>query len=107
MVSVQLFAYFAQVVDDIDIRLMNLQYLRSHIGLVTQEPTLFDCSIKENIIYGLENAESLPADVLFNRVVEAAKTANIHDFVENLPQVRQYSETQSYFYIPHTHYTLH
>lgn len=53
------------------------------MGLVTQEPVLFDCSIKENIAYGAPD----PSKVKHNDIIEAAKTANIHEFISNLPQV--------------------
>ncbi|CAJ0565333.1 unnamed protein product, partial [Mesorhabditis spiculigera] len=60
-------------VDGEDIKQLNPQHLRKHIALVSQEPILFDCSIKENIIYGLpENSVS------DSEVLEAAKKANIH-----------------------------
>lgn len=52
------------------------------MGLVTQEPVLFDCSIRENIGYGANN-KYLPIDA----IVKAAKKANAHDFIMRLPQV--------------------
>lgn len=64
-----------------------MAHLRSKIGLVTQEPILFDISIKDNIAYG---AISLTEEVTFEQVVRAAKLANVHDFVMNLPEVRYY-----------------
>ncbi|XP_014242218.1 multidrug resistance protein 1-like isoform X2 [Cimex lectularius] len=70
------------LLDDVDTSVINLKWLRSHIGLVTQEPVLFDCSIKENIAYGARE----PSKVKDNQIFEAAKTANIHDFIVNLPQ---------------------
>lgn len=63
-----------------DIRKLNLQWFRSRIGLISQEPILFDLTIAENIAYGLEN---VPLD----KIIEAASKANIHDFVQRLPQV--------------------
>nr|CAD7402029.1 unnamed protein product [Timema poppensis] len=68
-------------VDDFNTQTLNLPYLRSHIGLVTQEPVLFDCSIKDNIAYG-----SLEEDVKFADIKEAARKANIHDFILGLPE---------------------
>lgn len=53
------------------------------VGIVSQEPTLFDRSIRENIAYGDNTRE----DVSLDEIIQAAKTANIHDFVQNLPQV--------------------
>ncbi|KAH8930392.1 P-loop containing nucleoside triphosphate hydrolase protein, partial [Atractiella rhizophila] len=69
--------------DGVDINDLNVKWLRSQIGLVAQEPTLFKASIKENIAYGLvgtewENAEEEKVREL---VAEAAKKANAHDFV--------------------------
>ncbi|CAF3064232.1 unnamed protein product [Rotaria sp. Silwood2] len=65
--------------DGIDIRQLNLQSVRSHFGLVSQEPILFDLTIAENISYGLEN-------VTMEDIIKAARTANIHQFIEQLPQ---------------------
>ncbi|XP_048366711.1 ATP-dependent translocase ABCB1 isoform X2 [Sphaerodactylus townsendi] len=59
---------------------LNIQWLRSQIGIVFQEPTLFDCSIAENIAYG-DNSRVVPHD----EIVEVAKAANIHSFIESLP----------------------
>ena len=74
--------------------MLNLQHLRYQIGLVSQEPVLFDCSIKDNISYGMEG------DVDFEDIVEAAKVANIHQFVITLPLVKavQHSHSQNVFY---------
>lgn len=60
---------------------MNLKYLRSFIAVVSQEPVLFNCSIRENIIYGIEEK------VEQNDIVKAARAANIHSFIKSLPQV--------------------
>ena len=49
------------------------------MGLVSQEPTLFATSIKENILFGKEDANE-------EDIVEAAKAANAHDFISQLPQ---------------------
>ncbi|CAA9997157.1 unnamed protein product, partial [Nesidiocoris tenuis] len=61
---------------------MKVSWLRSQIGLVTQEPILFDRSIRENIAYGSPVPEFVTDDQIFS----AAKTANIHEFIVNLPQ---------------------
>ncbi|XP_060869944.1 ATP-dependent translocase ABCB1-like isoform X2 [Metopolophium dirhodum] len=68
-------------IDGYDIRKMNIRHLRNNIGLVTQEPVLFDCSIRENISYGVSCS-----DVPFDAIVEAAKKANAHNFIMSLPQ---------------------
>ncbi|XP_060852924.1 ATP-dependent translocase ABCB1-like isoform X2 [Rhopalosiphum padi] len=68
-------------VDGKDIRSINIKHLRKNIGLVTQEPVLFDCTIRENISYGVSCN-----DVSFDAIVEAAKKANAHNFIMSLPQ---------------------
>ncbi|CAF3667274.1 unnamed protein product, partial [Rotaria sordida] len=67
------------LLDGIDIRQLNLQWVRSHFGLVSQEPILFDLTIAENIAYGLEN-------VPMEDIINAASKACIHQFIEQLPQ---------------------
>ena len=62
---------------------LNVKWLRSQIGVVSQEPVLFDASIAENIRYG-----ALFKEVTEKDVIEAAKAANIHSFIETLPMVR-------------------
>jgi len=70
--------------DGSDLRDLNLHWLRSQIGVVSQEPVLFDASIAENIRYG-----ALFREVSDEEVIEAAKAANIHSFIDSLPQVRR------------------
>ncbi|CAF4275062.1 unnamed protein product [Rotaria sp. Silwood2] len=67
------------LLDGIDIRQLNLQWVRSHFGLVSQEPVLFDLTIAENIAYGLEN-------IPMEDIIDAATRANVHEFIEQLPQ---------------------
>ncbi|XP_039599119.1 ATP-dependent translocase ABCB1-like [Polypterus senegalus] len=69
------------LVDGNDITSLNLVWLRSQIGIVSQEPILFDTSIAENIRYG-DNSRSVTQE----EIEEAAKKANIHNFIEDLPQ---------------------
>ena len=69
--------------DDTNIADLNVGWLRSQIGIVSQEPVLFDRSIAENICYGANFRE-----VSTEEVVEAAKAANIHKFISSLPQVK-------------------
>ncbi|XP_038049407.1 ATP-dependent translocase ABCB1-like isoform X2 [Patiria miniata] len=59
---------------------LNIQWLRAQIGLVSQEPILFDRTIAENIAYGDNSRE-----VAMTEVIEAAKKSNIHDFIASLP----------------------
>ena len=63
-------------------RLFNLQWLRRQIGLVSQEPILFDATIADNIRFGANFRIVSDAEV-----EAAAKTADIHDFIKSLPQV--------------------
>ncbi|CAF1023749.1 unnamed protein product, partial [Rotaria sordida] len=65
--------------DGVDIRQLNIQWLRSCLGLVSQEPILFDLTIAQNIAYGRENTS-------IEDIIDAAIKANIHDFIQQLPQ---------------------
>ncbi len=67
------------LIDGINIKDINIKSLRENIGLVQQDIFLFTGSIKENILYGKPNSEDA-------EVVEAAKNANIHDFIMSLPE---------------------
>ncbi len=66
------------LIDGKDTRSITLSSLRSHIGIVQQDVFLFAGSVKENILYGNQNATE-------QEVIEAAKRANIHDYVMTLP----------------------
>ncbi|KAK4800558.1 hypothetical protein SAY86_021045 [Trapa natans] len=59
------------------------EYLHKKISIVSQEPVLFNCSIEENIAYGLNGKAS------FSDVERVAKMANAHDFVEKFPEKYQ------------------
>ncbi|KAF8691347.1 hypothetical protein HU200_040478 [Digitaria exilis] len=65
--------------DGVDIRRLRLKWLRAQMGLVSQEPALFATSIRENILFGKEGATE-------EEVVAAAKAANAHNFILELPQ---------------------
>ncbi|WP_191758892.1 ABC transporter ATP-binding protein [Komarekiella delphini-convector] len=65
-------------IDGCDIRDFTLKSLRSCIGIVFQETTLFSGTIRENIVYAKPNAS-------LEEVIEVAKTAQIHDFITSLP----------------------
>ncbi|XP_064647521.1 ATP-dependent translocase ABCB1-like isoform X2 [Lineus longissimus] len=67
-------------VDGKEIRSLNLQWYRSKLGIVAQEPVLFDASIAQNIAYG-DNTRKIHMD----EIIEAARKANIHSFIQNLP----------------------
>ncbi|GLA54559.1 GTPase-activating protein [Aspergillus niger] len=67
---------------------MNVSWLRSQIGYVGQDVTLFRASIHDNIAYGLPKAAAEKKDAYAIRklVIEAAKVAQIHDFVASMPK---------------------
>ncbi|KAJ8354419.1 hypothetical protein SKAU_G00219860 [Synaphobranchus kaupii] len=67
--------------DGQDTKELNLAWLRSQLGLVSQEPILFDCTVAENIQYG-DNSRIISQD----EVEDAAKNANIHEFILSLPE---------------------
>ncbi len=64
--------------DRVDIRNLTLESLRRSIGLVSQDVFLFFGTVRENILYGRPDAS-------FDQVVEAAKAAEAHEFIEALP----------------------
>ena len=65
-------------IDGQDVRKLTLESLRQHIGIVQQDVYLFAGSIGENIAYGKPNAS-------MEEIMAAAKKANIHDFIMELP----------------------
>ncbi|GMI68434.1 multi-drug resistance 13, ATP-binding cassette B15 [Hibiscus trionum] len=67
------------LLDGVSIKKLQLKWLRSQMGLVGQEPTLFATTIKENILFGNEEAG-------MEEVIEAAKASNAHNFISQLPQ---------------------
>jgi len=66
-------------VDGVDIRSLQLNWIRAKMGLVSQEPALFGTSIKDNIMFGKPNAT-------MDEVVAAATAANAHNFIRQLPE---------------------
>ncbi len=66
-------------IDGIDIKTVTLQSLREQIGIVPQETILFNGSAYDNILYG-----KLDAD--YDEVMNAAKAANAHEFISNMPE---------------------
>ena len=65
-------------IDGQDVRDVSLASLRHHVGLVQQEAFLFDATVTNNVAYADPWAEEI-------RIVEAARTAQIHDYVAGLP----------------------
>jgi len=68
--------------DGNDIKVLNIRWLRSQMGLVSQEPVLFDTTIADNIRYGANFRE-----IADSEVEAAARAANIHNFIMSLPEV--------------------
>lgn len=77
----------AIMLDGSDIRDLNLPWFRRQIALVQQEPVLFHGTIEENIAFGLLNCPlaSASEETRIQRIIEAAKLANAHDFISSLP----------------------
>ena len=67
------------MIDGIDVRDVQLRSLRRQVASVLQDPVLFATSIRENIGFGLDN----PDDA---QIMEAAKAAQAHDFIMEMPQ---------------------
>lgn len=66
-------------IDGVDIRDYSLHFLRRNIGIVQQSPFLFDTTIRDNILFGRLDATE-------DELIEAAKNANIYDFIMTLPE---------------------
>ena len=64
--------------DNVDVRRLDLKFLRDRIGVVSQETYLFNGSIRENLLYAKSDATE-------EEMIEACKKANIYDFVEKQP----------------------
>lgn len=73
------------LIDGTDVRSLSVQWLRAQIGIVGQEPVLFNTSVRENIRYGREDATD-------EEITAAAKQANAHDFIMYLPKVSYISK---------------
>ncbi|EME42871.1 hypothetical protein DOTSEDRAFT_131498 [Dothistroma septosporum NZE10] len=70
-------------VDGKEISSLNVNSYRNHLALVSQEPTLYQGTIRENILLG---ADKLDEDVSEESIVQACKDANIYDFIVSLPE---------------------
>jgi subfamily B ATP-binding cassette protein MsbA len=69
-------------IDGMDIRDMKMKSLRSHIGIVTQDAILFNDSVAANIAFGSDDYD-------LDAVMQAAKVANAHEFIMQLPEKYQ------------------
>lgn len=67
------------LLDGTDLKDLNIGWLRNNIGIVGQEPILFDCTIKENILYGRTTATD-------EDIEKACKEANAYNFISQLPK---------------------
>ncbi|KAH8233003.1 hypothetical protein KR026_002905 [Drosophila bipectinata] len=70
----------ATLIDSHDVRDVSMRNLRNQLGIVSQEPILFDRTIRENIAYG-DNGRT----VTDQEIISACKKSNIHEFIANLP----------------------
>ncbi|CAM2720560.1 unnamed protein product [Rotaria socialis] len=68
------------LLDDVDIRTLNIHGVRSQFSLVSQESILFDLTTAANVAYGIE-------EVPMDDIINAVKRANIHHFIEQLLQI--------------------
>lgn len=80
-------------IDKTDIEHTDLTSLRSCLSIVSQEPNLFDKTIHDNIAYG-DNSR----DVAYDEIVQAAKNANIHNFIASLPLVSETSIVKNFLF---------
>ncbi|KAF8251547.1 P-loop containing nucleoside triphosphate hydrolase protein [Wilcoxina mikolae CBS 423.85] len=71
----------AVLVDGKDITTLQIRDYRKHLALVSQEPTLYRGTIRENVLLGLGGLEDVPEEA----IIQACKDANIHDFIISLP----------------------
>ncbi|KAK1686896.1 hypothetical protein QYE76_047744 [Lolium multiflorum] len=66
--------------DGVEIKSLNINWLRGQTGLVSQEPVLFNDTIRTNIAYGKDG------EVTEEELIAAAKASNAHEFISSLPQ---------------------
>jgi ATP-binding cassette subfamily B (MDR/TAP) protein 1 len=67
------------LLDGENIKSLQLKWLRSQIGLVNQEPALFAASIRENMLFGKD-------DATMDEIISVAKESNAHNFITQLPK---------------------
>ncbi|XP_044454474.1 ABC transporter B family member 9-like [Triticum aestivum] len=68
------------LLDGVEMKSLNINWLRKQTGLVSQEPVLFNDTIRANIAYGKDG------EVSEEEVIAAAKASNAHEFISSLPQ---------------------
>lgn len=69
------------LIDGVNLKNLNLRWIRGKIGLVSQEPILFATTMKENILYGKE-------DATYEEIRKTIELANAAKFIDKLPQVK-------------------
>ncbi|KAL1916609.1 uncharacterized protein VTP21DRAFT_5800 [Calcarisporiella thermophila] len=69
------------LIDGVSLKELNVRWLRSQIGLVGQEPVLFNDTIRNNIVLGAVNRNPTEEEI-----IEACKQANCHDLIKKLPK---------------------
>ena len=74
------------MMDGVDIKTLNVRWLRNALGYVGQEPVLFSGTIADNIAYGVDTSVDDGQDPLQQRIENAARQANAHDFIMGFPQ---------------------
>lgn len=85
-------------VGGVNIDRLDLEWWRSQIGLVQQEPVLFNTTVLENISMGLTGTrwENSPDHAKMEMVISASKEAFADDFIKKLPQVRDHEKTTKF-----------
>jgi len=69
-------------IDDNNLKDLDVEWLRQHIGYVQQEPQLFGLSVRENLLYGVPNDEAISQE----KMEQACRDANCHDFISSWPE---------------------
>lgn len=72
--------------DGKDVASLDVQWLRTRVRLVQQEPVLFNASVFDNVCNGIVDIDDLSEDEKMRRVTDACKSANAHSFIQRLPQ---------------------
>ncbi|CAH1259922.1 unnamed protein product [Diabrotica balteata] len=72
----------AVYIDNQNVKELDPAWIKKHIGTVSQEPILFSCSIKENILYGADDPQKINED----EFIRICKEANVYEFVQQLPE---------------------
>ncbi|KAG0304485.1 Multidrug resistance protein 1 [Linnemannia gamsii] len=69
--------------DGVELKDWNVTYLRDTVGIVSQEPVLFNATIRQNIAYGIRKDQAQPTD---KEIEAACRLSNAHDFISKLPE---------------------